>query len=101
MEVVRGSGGHLIGRVGGAEPQTPQSFRYKIARKFPAGYYERVEAAFRDFLGAFPPVRVNSRALYGWYDTWKKQCGVGRMVDLDKLVAWCEKNKPAPATAPA
>jgi hypothetical protein len=101
LEVVHSAEGRLIGRVGGAEPQTPQSFRYKIARKFPAGYFERVQAAFRDFLGAFPPERVNSRALYGWYDTWKKQCGSGRLVDLDKLLAWCEKNKPAPAVAPA
>jgi len=25
------------------------------------------------------------------YDEWKKSCGAGRLVDLDKLIAWCAK----------
>jgi hypothetical protein len=97
LQVVRNAEGRLIGRVGNAEPQTAQSFRYKIVRKFPEGYFARVQAAFRDFLAAHTPERVNSRALYTMYDTWKKQCASGRLIDLDKLLAWCEKNKPQPA----
>src|SRR5262245_28356215 len=42
LEVVHSTEGRLIGRVGNAEPQTPQSYRYKIVRKFPEGYYERL-----------------------------------------------------------
>jgi hypothetical protein len=97
LQVVRNAEGRLIGRVGNAEPQTPQSYRYKIVRKFPAGYYERLQAAFRDLLGAVSPERVNTRWLYATYDSWKKQCAAGRLVDLDKLLVWCAANKPKAA----
>jgi hypothetical protein len=97
LEVTRDSAGRLTGRVGGALPQTPQSFRYKVASKFPAGYYEKVQAAFRSFFGAVEPERVNSRFLYAVYDQWKKGCAAGRLVDLDRLIRWCEERRPAAA----
>src|SRR5689334_18059930 len=43
LEVSRTARGELVGRVGRAEPQTPQSYRYKVAGKFPAGYYDRLQ----------------------------------------------------------
>lgn len=94
LEIVRNADGRLIGRVGAAEPQTAQSFRYKIERKFPPGYLDRLAAAFRALLAAHSPERVSSRWLYQTYDAWKKQCAVGRVVDLDKLLTWCEANTP-------
>jgi len=98
LQVVRSREGRLIGRVGNAEPQTPESYRYKIMRKFPKGYYEKVQSAFRDFLAAYTPQRLNTREIYNLYDQWKKACASGRMVDLDKLLAWCAERKP-PAKA--
>jgi hypothetical protein len=95
LQVTRDSAGRLTGRVGGAMPQTPQSFRYKVASKFPAGYYEKVQSAFRAFFQAVDPQRVNSRMLYTLYDQWKKGCAAGRLVDLDKLIRWCEERRPA------
>ncbi len=42
-----------------------------------------------------PPVRWPRTVLPGaaaqLYDEWKKSCGAGRLVDLDKLIAWCAK----------
>ena len=29
--------------------------------------------------------------VYDLYDEWKKQCGVGRLVDLDGLLRWVEE----------
>lgn len=97
LEVVRDATGRLTGRVGGAEPQTPQSFRYKVARKFPDGYFDRLSAAFAGVMAAHPAERVNSRWLYNTYDVWKKQCAAGRTVDLDRLLAWCAANTPKEA----
>jgi hypothetical protein len=85
----------LVGRVGNQLPQTPESYRYKVAGKFPAGYYDRVQAAFRDFFAGLPPERVNTRLVYTLYDQWKKACASGRLVDLDRLIAWCRERKPA------
>src|SRR5262249_50564644 len=55
LEVCRTARGELVGRVGNAEPQTPQSYRYKVAGKFPAGWYDRLQRAFRDFFEAYTP----------------------------------------------
>lgn len=97
LQVVRNAEGRLIGRVGNAEPQTSQSFRYKIVRKFPEGYFSRLQSAFRELWTAYPPERVNTRVLYTLYDSWKKQCASGSLVDLDRLLAWCEANRLRPA----
>jgi hypothetical protein len=90
LEVVR-EGGKVRGRVGGAEMQTPQSYRYHVVKKFPAGSYDKLEAAFRRVLATYKPGELNSRLTYQLYDEWKKSCGAGRLVDLDKLTAWCDK----------
>jgi hypothetical protein len=99
LHVSRNGRGELVGRVGDQLPQTAESFRYKVMRKFPAGYYERVQAAFRDFLSAFDPDKLDSRAVYDLYDQWKKACASGRLVDLDQLIQWCHDRKPAKAKA--
>jgi hypothetical protein len=31
---------------------------------------------------------MKTRLVYDLYDEWKKSSGVGRLVDLDKLLAW-------------
>jgi hypothetical protein len=98
LEVTRNAAGRLTGRVGNALPQTPQSYRYKIVGKFPQGYHAKLQAAFRNFLSAYPPEKLNSRILYRLYDQWKKNCASGRMVDLDKLIRWCEERRPAACT---
>jgi hypothetical protein len=95
LHVSRDAHGGLIGRVGDAQPQTPEGYRYKVAGKFPAGYHDSLRDAFRTLLAAYPPERVNSRELYRLYDRWKKECGVGRLVDLEKLLRWCADHKPA------
>jgi hypothetical protein len=33
---------------------------------------------------------LDGRLVYDLYDTWKKSCGAGRMVDLDELLRWCQ-----------
>lgn len=99
LEVSRTEAGALVGRVGGAEPQTPASYRYKIARKFPAGYYDKLRAAFADFLEPYPPEKLDTRLIYQLYDQWKKGCADGRLVDLDKLLAWLAARKPAQTSA--
>jgi hypothetical protein len=99
LQVSRNGRGELVGRVGDQLPQTPESYRYKVMRKFPAGYYERVQAAFRDFLAAIDPEKLDTRLVYTLYDQWKKACASGHSVDLDKLLAWCRERKPAAAKA--
>lgn len=89
LQVSRNSQGRLIGRVGDAEPQTPQSYKYKIVSKFPAGYHDRLQKAFRDLLAGYSRERLDTRLVYQIYDQWKKGCASGRMVDLDKLLVWC------------
>ena len=71
LQVSRNGRGELVGRVGDQLPQTAESYRYKVMRKFPASYYERVQAAFRDFLSAFEQDKLDSRAVYDLYDQWK------------------------------
>jgi hypothetical protein len=94
LQVSRDAQGRLVGRVGNALPQTAQSYRYKVAGKFPEGYYDKVRDAFRSYFETCDPDLLDSRDLYNVYDRWKKLCGVGRMVDLDKLIKWCQDNKP-------
>jgi hypothetical protein len=94
LQVSRNGKGELVGRVGDQLPQTAESYRYKVARKFPAGYYERVQSAFRDLLSALDPEKLDTRLLYTLYDQWKKACASERMVDLDRLIHWCEDRKP-------
>jgi hypothetical protein len=94
LQVSRTSRGDLVGRVGNAEPQTMQSYRYKVMRKFPEGYYEKVRSAMADFLEAYAPEKLDSKLIYQLYDQWKKGCAAGRMVDLDQLITWLKKRKP-------
>lgn len=96
LQVSRTSSGDLVGRVGNAEPQTAQSYRYKVVRKFPAGYHQKLETAFRAFLETLSPEKLDTRLVYTLYDQWKKACAAGRLVDLDQLIAWCEARKPVP-----
>ncbi len=79
--------GRLRGRVGGRR-QTPTSYQSAVRAKFPPGYYDRLQKAFRDLLKTFPPRALEGRRVYDLYDEWKQACGVGRLVDLDRLVEW-------------
>jgi hypothetical protein len=92
--VSRNARGELIGRVGDQLPQTPESYRYKVVGKFPAGYHDKVRDAFRTFLAKLTPEKLNTRLVYALYDQWKKACANGRLVDLDRLIAWCQERKP-------
>ena len=94
LQVSRNARGQLIGRVGNQLPQTPESYRYKVVGKFPTGYYDKLQTAFRDFLARLTPEKTNTRLVYTLYDQWKKACANGRLVDLDKLIAWCQDRKP-------
>jgi hypothetical protein len=99
LQVTRNAQGRLIGHVGSTPeklnlPQTPETYRYKVAGKFSPGWYEKVQTAFRNFFQAYTPERLNTKVIYHLYDQWKKSCAAGRMVDLDKLVTWCEERKP-------
>src|SRR5262249_42182608 len=91
LQVSRNARGELVGRVGNQLPQTSESYQYKVVRKFPSGYYERLRDAFRAYLAGVTPERLNTRQLYNLYDQWKKSCASGRLVDLDRLIAWCEE----------
>jgi hypothetical protein len=84
--------GRVRGRVGGEAEQTPASFRAHVAAKFPPGYYEKLQKAFRQALKAHAPREMKTRLVYNLYDQWKKSCGVGREVDLDQLLTWCHKH---------
>ncbi len=85
------------GLVGHERPQTPASYEASVEAKFPAGYYEKLAKAFRALLKQYPPSQLNTRLLYDLYDEWKRQCGVGRRVDLDELVRWCRERAEAEA----
>jgi hypothetical protein len=101
LDVTRNEGDRVQGLVGGDTPQTPRSYAVSVARKFPPGYYEKLQEAFRTLFKALPPRAMKTRLVYELYDEWKKSCGVGRLVDLDKLLAWCReraKNPPAAVT---
>jgi hypothetical protein len=97
LEVVR-EGGRLRGHVGGDGPQTPHSYEVSVEDKFPLGYYEKLEKAFREVFRRYPPRAFKKdRLLYTLYDRWKKSCGVGRSVDLDELLRWCREHRPSSA----
>ena len=83
--------GRLRGKVGGDRRQTPAAYRSAVRAKFPPGYYERLQGAFHDLLKTFPPRTLQGRRVYNLYDEWKKACGVGRLVDLDRLLEWCRR----------
>ena len=91
LDVVYDTQGKVRGRVGGEKPQTPERYRAHVAAKFPAGYRHQLEEAFRRVLKTYRPAELNSRLTYQLYDEWKKTCGAGRMVDLDRLIGWCNK----------
>ncbi len=90
LEVSRGPSNQVVGRVGGQMPRTPETFRYKVRGKFPAGYADKLEQAFRAYFQTVDPKRLDSKMIYDVYDQWKKACASGRLVDLDKLLAWCQ-----------
>jgi hypothetical protein len=89
LDVTRAADGKVRARVGGERMQTPESYEASVEWKFPEGYYDKLQSAFRRVLKTLPPRQVDSRMLYDLYDDWKRACGVGRLVDLDKLIAWC------------
>jgi hypothetical protein len=91
LDVVHDESGRLLGRVGGDRPQTPRTYRTSIARKLPEGYLERLTDAFQKVLDQIPPEQLDSGMVYDVYDQWKKEAGVGRRVDLDRLIEWCER----------
>jgi hypothetical protein len=94
LEVSRGPQGQLVGRVGGQLPQTAQTYRYKVQGKFPAGYYEKLSHAVGAFFAKCPDEKLAGKRIYALYNQWKKQCADGRLVDLDKLLAWCKEKAP-------
>jgi hypothetical protein len=89
LDVTRTADGHVRGHVGGDGAQTPASYRRSVAGKFLPGYYERLQKAFRRVLRGVRPKDLRERAVYDLYDEWKRTCGVGRRVDLDRLLEWC------------
>jgi hypothetical protein len=95
LDVTRDARGKVQGLVGGGKPQTAATYRSNVAVKFPPGYYEKLERSFRELLKQYPPCTLNSRLIYDLYDQWKKSCGVGRNVDLDQLIAWCNQRAAA------
>ena len=62
-----------------------------VANNLPPGYFGRLTEAFQKVFKAYPPKTLDSRLVYDIYDEWKKACAVGRRVDLDRLIAWCEE----------
>src|SRR5262249_30650416 len=88
LEITRDAKGKILGLVGGQQPQTPQSYRASVQKKFPTGYYDRLQKCFRQLLRTYPPSRLDSRLVYNLYDEWKKANAKGRLVDLDKLIDW-------------
>lgn len=89
LRVVR-SGGKLQARVGGEKPQTSASYRVSVERKFPEGYYERLERCFRELMKTYSPEELREGVVYDVYDRWKRRCRSGRLVELDCLLKWCE-----------
>lgn len=97
IDVMRDSKGHLRGLVGGEKPQGPASFRSNIERKYPPEYYTKLQKAFRRVFKQLPPRLLENGVVYDLYDQWKISCGVGRLVDLDSLLEWCEEYAAAKA----
>jgi hypothetical protein len=91
LPITHTADGKVRAVVGGEREQTPQSYAASVAAKFPDGYYDKVKEAFRKVVRTVPPRQLDSRHLYNLYDQWKKVCGNGRLVDLDKLLDWCAK----------
>jgi hypothetical protein len=92
LDVSRDEDGHVHPRVGGEE-QTPRGYHVSVQAKFPPGYYDKLEEAFRDVFKAHKPSELKGhRLVYNLYDQWKKSCAVGRSVDLDKLLDWCRQH---------
>ncbi len=92
LPIERDDEGHLQGLVGHDHPQTARTYQAHIVRKFPLEYYDKLEDAFRAVMKTIPPRELRKpHRVYQLYDEWKKGCGVGRMVDLDKLLSWCEE----------
>jgi hypothetical protein len=81
----------FVCRVGGENPQTAETYRTAIEAKVPAEYREKLTEAFRKALGVYPKFSLDGRIIYKLYDGWKRECAAGRGVDLDKLIAWCER----------
>jgi hypothetical protein len=95
IDVVRDDEGNIQGKVGHDSPQTARSYEMSVRDKFPPGYYDHLEKAFREVLRGVPPRDLKGeRSLYNLYDNWKKSCGVGRAVDLDRLLEWCGQRRP-------
>ena len=94
VDVVR-RGGRLRGRVGGDWPQTPESYHASVKAKFPPGDYDRLQRAFRRVWKTYRPQALRGGLVYDLYDQWKRTCGVGRRVDLDCLLQWCEERASA------
>lgn len=94
LDVIHDPDGRVLGKVGGEAPQTPHSYEVSVRDKFPPGWYDKLERAFRTLLRSYPPRMLRSgRVLYNVYDQWKKACAVGRSVDLEKLLEWCRKQR--------
>ena len=91
LDVVYDEAGHVQGLVGGERPQTPRSYRVSVANKFRPGYLGRLTEAFQKVFKTYRPKAHASRLVYDIYDEWKKACAVGRRVDLDQLIEWCEQ----------
>jgi hypothetical protein len=97
IDVVHDAKGHIQGHVGHDSPQTARSYEASVRDKFPPGYYDRLDKAFREVLRGVPPRALEGeRTLYNLYDNWKKSCAVGRLVDLDCLLKWCRERRSAP-----
>jgi hypothetical protein len=90
INVAYDANGKVRGLVGNEDPQTSQTYRKHVLHKYPPGYYDKLQESFRELFKLYRPGELNSRLLYDLYDNWKKSCGAGRLVDLDKLVKWCE-----------
>jgi hypothetical protein len=99
LQVQRRPDGRLVGRVGEQMPQTAESYRYKVVAKYPAGWHDRLQGAFRAFLAGYDPQRLDSRLIYSLYDQWKRACAAGSLVDLGRVIDWCEQRRPAAASS--
>jgi hypothetical protein len=101
LEITRDAHGHLRGWVGGGAAQTPRTYRASVAAKYPTGYHDRLEQAFHEVWQTIASRTLTGRLVYKLYDQWKKTCAVGRLVDLDKLLRWCqERTRAAPEQLP-
>ncbi len=85
------TGGRVRGLVGGETPQTAETYRRSVADKFPDGYYDRLQECFRVYFQSYTPEELREGIVYDHYDQWKRACGVGRLVDLDRLLRWCQR----------